>query len=53
MSQLSAIESDITTLLVDAIVNAVNENLNYLQTGMAVTFCCFAAGDLDTYRRLL
>ncbi len=34
-------------------VQAVSDTLASLQTDMAVTFCCFAAGDLDTYRRLL
>jgi hypothetical protein len=45
-----AVHVDITTLEVDAIVNAANESL---LDGGEVTFCCFSAADLDVYVRIL
>jgi len=46
MTTLKAIQADITTLAVDAIVNAAS----WLQE---VTFCCFSRKDLKIYEGLL
>lgn len=60
MAQPEIVVGDITTLEVDAIVNAANNRLDvigrWLASGQVPTriiCCCFNEGDADVYRREL
>ncbi len=54
---MKAIHADITTLSVDAIVNAANSSLLAIQScadsPLDITFCCFSPADLDHYTQQL
>ena len=46
---IKVIQADVTTLAVDAIVNAFLE----AHPEMEVTFCCFSKWDAEVYERLV